>query len=104
MVIASAAMLGSQRLPRANWKWEDLPKSEKTWARWKQLYKQEEALKRVRVLVTDGQDQFGAAHRATGTNVPPPPPSAPTGAPTGTTQGAQLDEYFDALAAASSTD
>ena len=32
------------------------------------------------------------------------PPPAPTGAPVGTTQGEQLDEYFDALAAAASTD
>ena len=58
----------------------------------------------MRVLATDGQDQLGGAHCTTGTNVPPPPPSAPIGAPTGTTQGEQLDEYFDALAAAASTD
>eukprot|EP00957_Ditylum_brightwellii_P043633 3307584-Ditylum_brightwellii.AAC.1 len=98
-------MLGSQRLPRADWKWQDLRKSDKTWAHWKRLYKEEEALERVRVLATDGQDQFGAAHRATGNDAPPsPPPSAPTGAPTGSTQGEQLDEYFDALAAAATTD
>ena len=104
MVIATAAMLGSQRLPRADWKWQDLPKSDKSWARWKKLYKEEEALERVRVLATDGQDQFGAAHRATGNDAPPAPPPAPTGPPTGSTQGEQLDEYFDALAAAASTD
>ena len=74
------------------------------WAKWKVLYKQEEALERVRVLVTDGQDQFGAAHRATGNDALPLPPPAPTGTPAGTTQGKQLDEYFDALAAAASTD
>ena len=119
MVVATAAMLGSQRLPRADWKWQDLPKAEKTWAKWKKLYKEEEALERVRVLATDGQDQFGAAHRATGNYTPPillvqpfvspvpapvPAPPAPTPDPTGSTQGEQLDEYFDALAAAATTD
>ena len=80
-------------------------------------YKEEEALERVRVLATDGQDQFGAAHRATGTYVPPvlplvspapaptvPAPTASTPVHTGSTQGEQLDEYFDALAAAATTD
>ena len=87
------------------------------WAKWKKLYKEEEALERVRVLATNGQDQFGAAHRAIGNYVPPvlplvspapappaPAPPAPTGVPTGSTQGEQLDEYFDALAAAATTD
>ena len=64
-----------------------------------------EALEKVRVLATGGQDQFGAAHRATCTDArAPSPPPAPTGAPSGTTQGKQLDEYFDALAPATSTD
>ena len=35
---------------------------------------------------------------------PAPAPPAPTPVPTGSTQGEQLDEYFDALAAAATTD
>ena len=63
VVIASAAMMSSQRLPRANWKWEDLSQDERTWAKWKTLYKEEDSKEKVCILATGGQDQFGAVHR-----------------------------------------
>ena len=85
------------------------------WAKWKDLYKTTEASKRVRMQATDGKDQFGAAHHYGNGNLVPLAyvPTAPTAAaatvppslpPSGKTQGEALEEYFDALAAAASTD
>ena len=66
------------------------------------MYKSAEAKAKVRHIATGEKDQFGVAHRA---QERPTIPGAPQGAPTsGKTQGEQLDEYFDALALAATTD
>jgi hypothetical protein len=102
IIIATSAMLSTQQYEPTNQKWEDLEEDKKTWARWKKMYKSAEAKAKVRHIATGGNDQFGAAHRA---QERPNTSRAPQGAPpSGKTQGEQLDEYFDALALAATTD
>ena len=52
-------------------------------------------------IAAGGKDQFGAAHGAGSTGYAPPP--APPGGPPDT-PNETLDEYFDALAAAATTE
>ena len=100
VMVATSAMLSTQQFETTNEKWEDLLPEEKTWALWKKMYKSAESKAKVRHIATGGKDQFGAAHRAQER-----PPPAPSGAPpSGKTQGEQLDEYFDALVMAATTD
>ncbi len=90
VLYASTAFLANQRFPRTNERWEELPKSCKTWAKWKEIYKDAHAKAKVITKAQHGQDQFGAANHVSN--------QAPQ------TQGDALDEYFDALAAAATTD
>jgi hypothetical protein len=83
-------------------KWDALKPSEQTWVTWKKMFKEAEKKEKICKQATGGKDQFGAAHHVAGDDlVPGAPPGAP---PMGKTQGESLDEYFDALAAAASTD
>eukprot|EP00957_Ditylum_brightwellii_P044375 3367195-Ditylum_brightwellii.AAC.1 len=66
------------------------------------MFKKAEARAKVCFLATGRKDQSRAAYCAE--EMPPIPP-APAGAPPlGKTQGEHMDEYFDALALAASTD
>ena len=70
------------------------------------MYKSAEAKEKVRLQATGGKDQFGAAHYSGKGNLVPfayVPPASAAAAATGPPAGA-LDEYFDALAAAATTD
>ena len=58
--------MASQQLPHANWKWEDVKEKDRTWVKWKELYKSEESKEKVRALATGGQGQFGAANCTAG--------------------------------------
>ena len=95
-------MLATQQYPPTNLKWKDLEDNEKTWALWKKTYKSAKSKAKVGHIATGGKDQFGATHRAQERpTIPGAPPRSP---PFGNTQGEQLDEYFDALALAATTD
>ena len=71
----------------------------------KKLYKAAEAKEKVRLQATGGKDQFGAAHLSgkgylvSFAYVPPASAATTSGPPEGALEG-----YFDALAAATSTD
>ena len=56
LLIASTVLLKIQQFPRVNDKWEDLARAEKTWAKWKAMYKREQSKARVKKLAADGQD------------------------------------------------
>ena len=102
MQVATAAMLKTQRYTSTMDKWDALAPHEQIWSTWKTMFKDAENKEKIRMQATGGKDQFGAAHRAAEDEaVPVAPPSAPL---SGKTQGDSLDEYFDALAAAASTD
>ena len=88
---------------------------ERKWAKWKDLYNTAEAREKVWMQATDGKDQFGVAHHTGKGNLVPlvyvptapaaaaatAPPSVP---PSGKTQGEALEDYFNALVTAASTD
>ena len=70
------------------------------------MYKAAEAKEKVCLQATGGKYQFGAAHLSSKGNLIPfayVPPASAAAATTGLTEGA-LEGYFDALAAAASTD
>ena len=52
-------MLSTQQYEPTNQKWEDLEDDEKTWARWKKMYKSVEAKAKVRHIAAGRKDQFG---------------------------------------------
>ena len=62
MLVAMTALYSTEQFPRATEKWEDMSKSDKTWAKWKSFYKAAEAKEKVHLQATGGKDQFGAAH------------------------------------------
>ena len=64
LLLASTAMLTSERFPRANDNWEDRAERDKTWATWKLLYKQAHTKARVKAQATNGSVKFGAANSA----------------------------------------
>ena len=73
----------------------------KTGPAWKTHYKEADHQAKISLIAAGGKDQFGAAHEAgsAGYAPPPAPPWGPPDTPTKT-----LDEYFDALAAAVTTE
>lgn len=101
LLIASTAMLKTQQFPRVNDEWEDMPRAERTWPKWKAMYKRAQANARVKKLAADGQDQFGGmaapGGNARGVRFAPvtaqPPPNAN-----------ELAGYFDNLAAAATNE
>ena len=93
--IATNAMLSTAQFPRANDEWEDLPRTEQTWAKWKAHYREAAKKEKVKLRVAEGAD-FGAAHQAAQV----PPAAAP--APEDVTDA--LEDYFDNLAAAATND
>ena len=95
LLIATTAMLYTQQFPSANEKWEDKDPVDKTWEEWETHFKSAETKANMSRDALGTQDQFGAAHGSGLLAPPDAPPPAQTEA---------LDEYFDALAAATSTE
>ena len=57
--MATKAMLATERFPKANEDWEDLPRAERTWSKWKKLYKAADLKATVKKKARDAQ--FGGA-------------------------------------------
>ena len=53
-------MLFTDRFPRAKKIWEELPGADRTWARWKAIYRKADMAKKVKNTAQGGQDRFGA--------------------------------------------
>ena len=97
LLFASNAMLRTDRFSRANEIWEDLPSDERTWARWKTIYRKAEMADKVKNSAKVGQDHFGAH----GAFDKVPTPEAPEALPQLSVE--ELDGYFHPLANASTT-
>ena len=98
LLIATNAMLLTERFPQADERWEDIPKKDLFWMAWKMLYKAVDRKANVKKQVVGGQDQFGAAHSTLRKVPEPDQANGPTRLAT------DLDEYFDALTAATTTE
>ena len=92
MIIAHSAMLQSEQYPRANDEWEDMPVADHTWDKWKILYWTAAKKAAIKSKATGGKDLFGSANAATVS----PDESEDINPP----MGANLEGYFDNLAAA----
>ena len=53
-------MLRTDRFPRANEIWEELPGADRTWEKWKDIYRKADMAKKVKKTAQGGQDHFGA--------------------------------------------
>ena len=49
MMVATKAMLSSERFPRANKDWEDLEKVSKLWMKWCKLYKKSDMKETIQI-------------------------------------------------------
>ena len=49
MMVATKAMLSSERFPRANGDWEDHEKDSKLWTKWCELYKKSDMKETIRI-------------------------------------------------------
>lgn len=104
LLFATNAMIGNDRFLSTNEKWEDLPKAQQTWTRWKKMYI--EADKRANIRGPSGDNEgsaFGALQRPNLGIFPSA--SAPTntyGGPMPTLD--DLTTGFDNLANAATTD
>ena len=62
MMVATKAMLSSERYPRANEDWEDLEKDSKSWKKWCELYKKADIKETIRIQAGGKEaEQFGGA-------------------------------------------
>ena len=95
LLIATTAMFYTQQFPSANDKLEDTDLADKTWEEWKMHFKSAGQKANVSRAALITQDQSGASHGA-GLLAPPDTPTLD--------QTKVMDEYFDALAAAASTE
>ena len=92
MIIATNAMLQTEQYPRANDEWEDMPVIDHTWAKWKLLYRTAAKKAAIKAKATGGKDLFGSAHAATAAEEQSEDMNPHI--------GANLEGYFDNLAAA----
>ena len=53
-------MLRTDRFPRANEIWEDLPGADRTWVRWKSIYRKADVADKFKKSSQGGHDHFGA--------------------------------------------
>ena len=72
LAIATAAHIGLQQFPRAIDEWEDLREDEKTWAKWKGMFKAAENRARTQAGVS-GKNSFGGAGANAATDEKQPP-------------------------------
>ena len=107
---ATTAHIKMEQFPRANEEWEDLLPHEKTWAKWKGMYKAAENKARVKVSAS-GENSFGGAGakaNAASTTTSPPTQSAGSGSGTGDEDDDTIIEAieagFDNIANAAKTD
>ena len=99
LVIATTAMIADGRFPRTTEEWEDLPAADKTWKKWKTMYKAAQGKERVRAKAAGGSTSFGGNNEGganAGTN------TGGADAAAGTNGGAfsvtELESCFDNLA------
>ena len=98
LLTMSNTILLSELPPQYGEIWEDLNKYEKDWAAWKNLYKAADRKSKIKKQTVEDQDQFGAVHGALR--------QAPQNNPQANSPSrlaADLDKYFDALAAEATT-
>ena len=91
-------MLRTDRFPRANEIWDDLPGADQTWVRWKLIYRKANMADKVKKSAQGGQDHFGS-HGAFGKVLDPEEPEA---MPQLSVE--ELDGYFSSLANAATTE
>ena len=60
LLIAANAMLRTDRFLRANEIWEDLPGVDRTWVRWKFIYRKADMADKVKKATQGGKGRFGA--------------------------------------------
>ena len=60
LLFAANVMLLTDRFPRANEIWEELPGADRTWARWKAIYRKADMAEKVKKIAQGGQDHFEA--------------------------------------------
>lgn len=109
VIIATNAMLGTEQFPRANDDWEEMDPSLRSWTAWKKLYKTADRKARTKQQATGrkpaGAANAGAANAATEQPGDMGPlPETERLAPAETFGMAELDGYFDHLAAATTTE
>ena len=98
LIITTNDILSTENFPPAEKIWEDLSKEKKDWCAWKKMYNVADRKAKVKKKSVGVQDRFGAAHGA----LTQAPQSQQANGPT--MLEADLDEYFDNLSAASTTD
>ena len=60
LLFAANVMLRTDRFPWANKIWEELTGSDRTWSRWKSIYRKADMAEKVKKTAQGRQDQFGA--------------------------------------------
>ena len=90
-------MLRTDRFPRANEIREDLPRNDRTWARWKKIYRKADMSDKFKKAAKGRQDHFGAH----GAFDKVPNREAPEALPQLSIE--ELDGYFSSLANAATT-
>ena len=61
LLFTANAMLRIDRFPRANNIWEELPGADRTWERWKAIYRKVDMVKKFKKTAQVGQDHFSKA-------------------------------------------
>ena len=65
MIIATNAMLTTEKFPRKNEDWEELDYGDHTWTNWKKLYRTAAKKTAIKAKPTEGKDLLGAANKST---------------------------------------
>jgi len=102
--IATKAMLSTERFPKTNDDWEDLPKAERTWARWKTMYRKADNKDKVKKKARDAQ--FGGLAKSTALSATVSQPSVRFDQSDTKKEPVTLEELegcFDAIATAAVT-
>ena len=58
ILFAANAMFHTDRFPWVNEIWEELPRSDSNWARWKYIYRKSDMAEKVKKTTQGGEDQF----------------------------------------------
>ena len=79
MMVATKAMLSSERLPRANKYWEDLKRVSKWWMNWCELYKKSDLKETIRIQAGGKEaENFSGAALGGAVGGEEPPSGRPT--------------------------
>ena len=79
MMVATKAILSSERFPRVNEDWEDLEKVSKSWTKWCELYKKADTKETIRIQSGGKEaEQFGGAALGSAVGGKKPPDGRPT--------------------------